>query len=138
MAAGCTPSLALTYSKPEVERFIQTSEAKWAASVATNDASILKRILSDDFVWVLDDRVLDKATAVREAAEGPGQFVSNNLDYAHVRFFGPTAVVQGREHWVKRDPRRTGHFIWTDTWVLCNGSWEIVNSQDTSVLDDGT
>jgi len=138
MAVGCTSDPAPKYSEPEVERFVQTSEAKWAASVATNDASILQRILSDDIVWVLDDRVLGKATAIREAAEGPAHFVSNKLDYAHVRFFGSAAVAQGREHWVKRDPRRIGHFIWTNTGVLRNGAWRVVNSQDTSVMDGGT
>ena len=133
--SSCKVHLSANYSKADAERYIRAGEAEWAASVATSDASILKRILADDFVWVLDDRVLDKPTAVREAEDGPGKFVSNRLDYAHIRFFGATAVVQGREHWVKRDPHREGHFIWTDTWMLCGGTWKIVNSQDTEVVD---
>ncbi|MEP6968723.1 MAG: nuclear transport factor 2 family protein [Pseudomonadota bacterium] len=125
---SCKPDASAKYSKADAVRYIHAGEAEWASSVATSDTSILKRILSDDFVWVLDDRVLDKAAAIREAAQGPGKYLSNQLDYAHVRFFGATAVVQGREHWVKRNPRRVGHFIWTDTWILCNGAWKIVNS----------
>jgi hypothetical protein len=135
--AACKLDRTAHYSASRAENYIHDAEAAWATSVASNDASILRRILSDDFVWVLDDRVLDKATAVREAENGPGDFVSNRLDYAHVRFYGSTAVVQGREHWVRRNPERSGHFIWTDTWVLCGGDWQIVNSQDNSVLDRG-
>jgi ketosteroid isomerase-like protein len=80
------------YSRHDAERYIQESEAAWASSVATNDASVVRRILADDLVWVLDGRVLGKAQAVAEAEKGPYDFVSNHLEYAHVRFFGDTAV----------------------------------------------
>jgi hypothetical protein len=129
---GCHPDPTATYSEADAGAFIRKSEAEWATSVATNDASVLRRILADDFVWVLDQRVIDKPTAIREAEEGPGPFVSNVLDYVHIRFYGTTAVAQGSEHWVKRNPDRPGRFIWTDTWVLCAGKWRIVSSQDNS------
>jgi ketosteroid isomerase-like protein len=121
-----------TYSQTEAERYIKDSEAAWAASVATNDASVVKRILADDVVWVLDGEVLDKARAVSDAQGGPGDFLSNHLDYAHVRFFGDTAVVQGSESWTRKGKRK-GHFVWIDTWVLRNGQWQIVAAEDVSV-----
>lgn len=108
------------------------SEEEWAKSVATNDASVVRRILADDFVWVLDGRLLDKKTAVAEAAEGPGPFLANEPDYVHVRFFGHTAVAQGSETWTKTGERRRT-FVWTATWVNRGGCWQIVNSQDTVV-----
>jgi hypothetical protein len=119
-------------NQAEAERYIRTSEEQWAKSVATNDASVVKRILAEDFVWVLDGRVLDKASAVKGAAEGPGPFLSNLADYVHVRFFGHTAVAQGKETWLKTHGRK-GSFIWTDTWVDRSGCWQIVNAQDTVV-----
>lgn len=130
---SCTPGPADSrYSVRQAMRFIERSEAEWAASVATGDASVVRRILADDFVWVLDERILDKATAVKEA-EGPGPFLSNQLDYVHIRFFGPVAVAQGSEHWTKsRGDRRVGRFLWTDTWLHCGGAWRIVSSQDIS------
>ncbi len=89
-------------TKAEAERYIRASEDAWAVSVAKGDASIVKRILAENVVWVFDGRVLDKATAVAEAAEGPGPFLSNTTDYVHVRFFGRnTAVAQGSETWTK-------------------------------------
>jgi len=122
----------LLSSRVEEQRYIEQSEEAWAKSVATNDASVVRRILADDFIWVLDGRLLDKKTAVKEAAEGPGPFLSNMADYVHVRFFGDTAVSQGSETWTKTGGRR-GKFVWTDTWVNRGGCWQIVNAQDTVV-----
>lgn len=123
----------LLSSRDAVRRYIEQSEDAWAKSVATNDASVVRRILADDFVWVLDGRLLDKKTAVAEAADGPGPFLSNTPDYVHVRFFGNTAVAQGSETWTKTGDRR-GKFVWTDTWVNRSGCWQIVNAQDTVIL----
>ena len=120
------------YSQRDAERYIQESEAAWASSVATNDASVVRRILADDLVWVLDGRVLGKAQAVAEAEKGPYDFLSNHLEYAHVRFFGDTAVVQGSEKWTRRGGKN-GRFVWTDTWLRRNGQWQIVASEDVSV-----
>jgi ketosteroid isomerase-like protein len=121
-----------TYSQTEAERYIKDSEAAWAASVATNDASVVKRILADDFVWVLDGEVLDKTRAVSDAEKGPGDFLSNHLDYAHVRFFGDTAIAQGSETWTRKGGLK-GHFVWTDTWLRRHGQWQIVAAEDVSV-----
>ena len=121
-----------SYSRSEAESYITKSEAAWAESVATNDASVVMRILADDLVWVLDGRVLNKAQAVEEAKKGPYDFVSNHLEYAHVRFFGTTAVVQGSELWTRKSGEK-GRFVWTDTWLFRKGQWQIVASEDVSV-----
>ena len=100
VAAPCSgPKLS---TKNDVERYIVSSEEAWAKSVATNDASVVQRILADDFVWVLDGKVFDKKAAVGFAAAGPGPFLSNEPDYVHVRIFGDTAVAQGSETWTKK------------------------------------
>lgn len=121
-----------SFSQAEVEKYLKDSEAAWAESVATNDASVVKRILADDVVWVLDGKILDKPRAVAGAQRGPGNFVSNHLDYANVRFFGDTAVVQGSETWTKKDGKK-GHFVWVDTWARRGGQWQIVAAEDDSV-----
>jgi hypothetical protein len=132
---SCLPTASDSrFSAQYAERYIRDSEREWAASVATNDASILRRILANNFVWVLDDQVLGKADAIRFAEEGPEPFLSNEADDVQIRFFGPVAVAQGSEHWTKsRGSRRTGRFIWTDTWLHCGGAWQIVNAQDNPV-----
>ncbi|MGC2033236.1 MAG: hypothetical protein WA642_24690 [Steroidobacteraceae bacterium] len=40
-----------SYSRAEAEKYIKDSSSAWAESVATNDASVVQRILADDFVW---------------------------------------------------------------------------------------
>jgi hypothetical protein len=40
-----------SFSQSEAEKYIKASEAAWAESVATNDATVVKRILADDIVW---------------------------------------------------------------------------------------
>ena len=120
------------YVRAEAEKYIKDSEAAWAESVATSDASVVKRILADDVVCVLDGEVFGKAKAVRGALAGPGDFVSNHLDYANVQFYGDTAVVQGSETWTRKDGRK-GRFVWLDTWVRRNGQWQVVGADDVSV-----
>jgi hypothetical protein len=131
VAAAPCPAPPLS-TRQDVERYIVQSEEAWAKSVATNDASVVKRILADDFIWVLDGKVFDKKAAVGFVAAGPGPFLSNEPDYVHVRIFGDTAVAQGSETWTKKDGRR-GKFVWTDTWLKRGGCWQIVNAQDTVV-----
>ena len=121
-----------SYSRPEAEKYIKDSSSAWAESVATNDASVVKRILADDLVWLREGEVLDKSRAVTGAQQGPGDFVSNHLDYANVRFFGDTAVVQGSETWTRKGGR-SGHFVFIDTWVRRGGIWQIVAAVDVSV-----
>lgn len=120
------------YSQAEAEKYIRDSCSAWAESVATNDASVVQRILADEVVWVRDGEVLDKSRAVTVAQQGPGDFASNHLDYANVRFFGDTAVVHGGETWT-RTGGRSGQCVFIDTWVRRNGVWQIVAAADVSV-----
>lgn len=138
LAASCLAASAYGAEKDAgqraAEQYIRASEAAWAESVASSDASVVKRILAEDVVWVLDGEVLDKQAAVRAAEDGPYDFVANHLEYAHVRFFGDTAVVQGSEAWERKSGKR-GHFVWTDTWVRRDNRWQIVAAEDVSVTD---
>ena len=138
-SAPAQPPQSARYDQVAAERYIRQASADWASSVATNDASVLKRILAEDFVWVLDGRVIGKKQALAEAATGPGPFLSNKLDYVTIRFFGDTAVAQGRETWRRsRGKVLHGSFIWTDTWVRRGGQWQVVASQDSVIPLDGT
>ena len=125
------------YSRTEAERYIKDSASAWAESLATNDASVVRRILADDFVWLRDGKVLDKSRAVSEAQQGPGDLDSNHLDYANVRFFGDAAIVQGRETWTRKGGR-SGYFVFIDTWVRRGGVWQIIAAADMSMPESIT
>jgi hypothetical protein len=117
-------------------KYISESEAQWAESVATNDTSVLSRILADDFIWVLDGKKWTKRMAIADAQKGPGDFISDHLDSASIRFFQNTAVAVGTETWTrKRNDGSTfqGKFIWSDTWIKRNNLWQIVQAEDITV-----
>ena len=100
--------------------------------MSTNDASVVQRLFADDAVWVLDGEVLDKKQAVTGASKEPYDFLSNKLEYAHIRFFGVVAVVQGSERWTKKGNRQ-GRLVFIDTWLWCGGKWQIIAAEDVSV-----
>jgi ketosteroid isomerase-like protein len=134
IALICSISVARAQqpSTAEAERYIRESESQWAESVANGDTSVVERILADDFLGIdPDGNLYEKAKMVADVREAPKEFISNHLNDVKVRFFGDTAVAQGDESWVRRTgtPLRA-RFVWTDTWILRNGKWQIVASED--------
>ena len=126
-AASCTaegPHPAATL------KYICDSESAWAESVATGDARVVKRILADDFIGVHPSgRQYRKAEMVDGTPKAPEIFASNHANEVIVRFYGNMAVAQGSETWRKKKGD-TGRFVWTDTWLKRNGSWQIVAAED--------
>jgi ketosteroid isomerase-like protein len=125
-------------TEDDTRKYITESERQWAETVASNDTTVLHRILADDFVWVLDGKVLSKRAAIDDARSGPGDFVSDHLDSVSIRFYGNTAVTRGSETWTRRvnkDSTYSGKFVWTDTWIKRNGQWQIVSAEDITVPD---
>jgi ketosteroid isomerase-like protein len=116
------------------EKYITDSEAAWAESVATGDASVVRRILAEDFAGVdSDGSVYNKQKAIAEATAGPSGFLSNHLDAVRIRFFGDTAVAQGSETWVRKQKDGTTvrkRFVWVDAWWCRGGLWQIVSAED--------
>lgn len=117
------------------EAYIRAGAKGWADSVATGDTTVLERILAEDFVGVdPQGNFYDKATMIANTRQAPKFFASNQIGKVTVRFYGHTAVAQGEENWVRHQGER-GRFVWTDTWVHRNGTWQIVAAQDASVKD---
>lgn len=114
----------------ETERYILESERQWAESVATGDTSAIERILADDFIGVdPKGNQYKKQQMIDETRNAPKYFVSNRLNDVKVRFYGNMALAQGSETWQKHSGER-GRFVWTDTWLMRNGRWQIVAAED--------
>ena len=125
--AACT---AIGPHNPTVLKDICDSERGWAESVATGDATVVKRILADDFIGVHPSgRHYRKAEMVEGTPKAPEIFESNVAGDIIVRFYGDTAIAQGSESWRKKKGE-TGRFVWTDTWLKRNGKWQIVAAED--------
>jgi hypothetical protein len=129
-AATPTPP-ANVHDRVQVERYIRACEAKWAAQDATNDTSSSKACLADDYEGVSSGaHVVDKARSL-QPNPGPITAVTDTLDYIRIRFPTPdVAIAQGGETALNKDGSRRS-LIWTDTWLLRGGKWQIVTSQDS-------
>ena len=119
------------------ELYIRDSERQWAESVASGDASVVERILANDFIGVdPHGQLYDKTKMISHTREGAKFFASNRLNEVKIRFYGDTAVAQGSESWERRTGER-GRFVWTDTWLRRNDRWEIVAAEDLTVPEPG-
>jgi len=59
----------------EDELYMRDSERQWAESVASGDASVVERILANDFIGVdPHGRIYDKAEMISDTREGPKFF----------------------------------------------------------------
>src|SRR5438270_8829582 len=97
VAAKCS---AIGKSDPAALSYICDSERGWAESVASGDASTVKRILAEDFIGVDPKGPLyPKSAMVADTATAPKYFRSNHLNDVIVRFYGSMAVAQGSESW---------------------------------------
>lgn len=117
------------------ETYIRQCENDWAQAAVTGDTAVLNRILADDFLGVdPDGSQYTKQDMVRSATSGPRGFLSNQLNEVKLRFYGTTAIAQGSETWmrVKAESGDTiqGRFVWTDTWLLRDGIWQIAAAED--------
>jgi len=114
-----------------VKLFIRACEEAWAEQDATGDTSSSRLCLADDYEGVSSHAKLVNKTQSMAVDPGPRDVVSDTLDYVHIRFPAPNlAIAQGGETAVNKDGSRHS-LIWTDTWLLRAGKWQIVTSQDS-------
>jgi hypothetical protein len=133
--AYAVPPPADIHSRVQVERYMRACETEWAALDVTRDPSRVKDCLADDYGGVSSrNKIVTKADAI-SAGPGPGDYVSTQLDYVRFRHPTPTlTIAQGGETAVRKDGSRRS-LIWTDVWLLRNGRWQIVASQDNELRD---
>lgn len=117
-------------------KYIIDMERKWAEGVCI-DNGVVAGLLADDFQgtspsgarFTKADELKDEKSA--RTAHDCG------LDEAKVRFFGDSlAVVYGSEHAIGKDksqPDAKVCQVWTDTWLMRGGVWQIIASQDNRV-----
>lgn len=115
------------------EEYIKSSESQWAEAEVNRDYKIAERILADDFVGVAPDgSQYTKAREVARTRTARPEFLSNKTGEITVRFYGEAAIAQGSENWKKLDGQE-GSYVWTDTWIRRNGSWQVVAAEDIEI-----
>jgi hypothetical protein len=114
-------------------RYICESEQAWSRAVASGDTDAPNRVLADDYVGIgSSGKRFTKADMAAQPPRTSRSISFSDNDYVRVRFFGDTAVDQGRDT-IRTKDGHTAHLIWTDTWLKRHGKWQIVQSQDAEL-----
>jgi ketosteroid isomerase-like protein len=136
---SASPAVAPSGKKMSVEATLKDMENKWEASIAAHDASFLQSAVASDFAGVSSKgKFLNKSGLLSEEIKSnKDTYKSTKNEKLNVRVFGSNvAVVTGtsREKGTDKDGKafdRTYRF--TDTWMVRNGQWQCVASQDILV-----
>lgn len=114
---------------------ISRGEDSFGQAFVTGDAASLERLLDDGFVGVgASGAFYTKAEAIAAAKALPHTSF-DMVEHLKVRFYGTTAIAQGRE--TERGPApefKPFRRVFTDTWVKRGGEWKIIAAED---LDPG-
>jgi hypothetical protein len=113
-----------------VVSYILESEGLWAAACETGNTTTTERILAEDFYGTVENgHRYGKADSMKETEV---TCRSNHFNGAKIQFIGAandSAVVWGNESWVDLNGTK-GMYVWTDVWVLRDGSWMILTASD--------
>jgi hypothetical protein len=136
-AVAAMPALPATdaRSRAAVTAFIRRCSSEWAQGAVRFDAEVIQRCLADDYRGFSSrGKLTNKA---KQLTPYVPQGKAAGLYYANPRFITPTlAIVQGEEWWEPKDGSGKKHLVWTDIWVLREGRWQVVASQDSVVPFD--
>jgi hypothetical protein len=114
---------------PDAHGYIEKCEQEWVESGASGNPAAVQRCLADDFVGVnIDGGEYDKAKEISNIQSNPTPLKSNRAENVRVRFYGDAAVAQGSEVWEKQNGEG-GRYVWTDTWIRRNNTWQIVAAE---------
>ena len=125
------PILAFSQTKDEgekqrFEREVVKAEDEWRAAVATGDATMLKRLMADDVLYVTSGGQLSDKSVIEVMVENP----TGNLKYedVKVRIYGETAVVSAQ---FTRGTTRKVRV--SRVWVKRQDQWQVVSAQLTDI-----
>lgn len=119
-------------SASAVEQAVTQLEKDWTQAWLKKDATILERILADDWVGIdYTGKTMTKGESINELKSGASSTLSFEFGPMKVRVYGDTAIVNGSdtERSTTRGKDSTGHYVWTDVFVRRNGRWQVVSSQ---------
>lgn len=118
-----------TGSDSAIEKQLAGVERSWGDSYARRDIAMLDKLLTDEFVDIGEDGLMDKAAYLAQTRSlGP---TSGSLVFSErrARRYGDVAVSIGRMRW-ESDPERTAA-QYMAVYVMRDGSWQPIAFQLT-------
>ncbi len=115
-----------------VEQQLKQTEDDWQKATRNKDATLLKRIIAED--WVATDdkgKALNREQYISQTTSNADVIQSNENTDMQVRVYGNTAVVTGglTEKGTRNGAAFTDTYKWTDVFVKRGGRWQAVVSQ---------
>jgi ketosteroid isomerase-like protein len=111
-------------------------EQEWANATLKHDTAAIQRFEADGFTYYLDGKTGTKSDDVADAQNWA--LIADALDESGVtvHLFADTAIVRGKasaKNAKYKGNDISGEYMFTDTWVLRNGRWQIVASHASRV-----
>jgi len=109
-------------------------ERDWVTAISKKDASVLERLLADDFVGTSPTaHTYTRTNAIDDIKNGKYAVDAMDLDEISVNVYGTTAVSftsqEEKSHYAGTET--SGHYHFTDVWVKKDGRWQVVASHGT-------
>jgi ketosteroid isomerase-like protein len=124
-------------SSVSVTAEIQAVENEWAKASRTKDASILERILSEEYTYfgVEAGTQLSKQGMIQALKQSKASFSSIENIVRSVRVYGDIAIVLGEFHGSGTEDGKA--FLWRDSWQTIfakrNGKWVAIASHEAPI-----
>lgn len=131
-----TAKEAVVTRDESVEKEIIRLERIWTATGVNRGADALAHLLADDVTsGTAEGKWLNKSQMLADIRTGEYRATSAEADDMKVRVFGHVAVITGRTTEKSRfkGVDSSGQYIWTDTWVLRDGTWLCVATHGSKV-----
>ena len=118
---------------------LMSLEYNWSQALVTKDIRAIGPILADDYVALGPaGESQNKAEVLGDLRYGVVEYSAIHTNPMTVRFFGDTAILVGSDEETssRMGADTSGHYDWTDVFVLRNGHWQVVASQETFLPAD--
>jgi ketosteroid isomerase-like protein len=133
LATFALPQQIIAADPAEVQ--LTKIEHNWAESYVKRDPSFVKRLATDNFIFIgPDGAVMNKEDYVKEMT-GDTVFSAFNVVELKIRTYGNVGVVTGKAAIAAKmkETDLSGDYAFTDVFVKQGGEWKAVSGQATLI-----
>jgi len=121
------PNQKVRVSTIEVETQLRQMSDEWVKAMVRADATVLERILADDFYFTYPLEGDDKASVISDLTSGELKIEHFARDHVSVRVFASTAVLTARDAvtWLYHGREIAGQYKVLIVFAEREGRWQI-------------
>ena len=121
------PNQKVRVSTIEVEKHLRQMSDEWVKAMVRADATVLDRILADDFYFTYPLEGDDKASVISDLTSGELKIEHFARDHVSVRVFASTAVLTARDAvtWLYHGREIAGQYKVLIVFSEREGRWQI-------------